>query len=188
MSFNLRYITELKWHSNAWLYFTGDRQDGAAAGNGSVVEAVFLPRDFNGTTAAKHAQVDGSTWHTASFHPSWGVNIDRHNDNCSPVFYKMPLGIMSRMFKMFIFRQVFVIWAPGFDNASGCYRLWCSVLNCKINATLWPLRGTSMKTAYFAIFKIYVHRHMHAWHVFKMLLLWFDGNGYLCRDTKIGNG
>ena len=92
MSFNLRYITELKWHSNAWLYFTGKRQDGAAAGNGSAVVAMSLPPDFNGTTAAKHAQVDGSTWHTGSFHPSWGVNIDRHNDNCLPVFYKNAIG------------------------------------------------------------------------------------------------
>ena len=39
----------------------GERQDGAAAGNGSAAVATLLPPDFNGTTAGKHAGVDGST-------------------------------------------------------------------------------------------------------------------------------
>ena len=170
----------------------GKRQDGPAAGNGSVAVATLLPPDFNGTTAGKHARVDGSTRHTASFDPSWGVHIDRHNDNCLSVVYKMPSGTISRMSKTCLCRQIFVIWVPAVDDASGRYRLWCSVLNRKINTALWPSRGTPMKTAYcrlcIAIFATYVHRHTYVWHVLKMQLLWFDGNGYLCRDTKISNG
>ena len=81
--------------------------------------------------AGKHARFDGSTWHTASLHPSWEVNINRHSDNCISVVYKMPSGTISRMSKMCICRQIFVIWAPAVDDASGRYRLLCSVLNCK---------------------------------------------------------
>ena len=40
---------------------TGERQDGAAAGNGFATVATLLPPDFNGTTAGKHARVDEST-------------------------------------------------------------------------------------------------------------------------------
>ena len=76
--------------------WTGERPDDAAAGNGSAAVATVLLPDFNDTTAGKHARVDGSTWHTTSFHPSWGVNIDRHNDNCLPVVYKMLSGTISR--------------------------------------------------------------------------------------------
>ena len=49
---------------------TGERQDGAAAGNGSAAVATLLPPDLNGTTAGKHARIDGSAWHTVSFYPS----------------------------------------------------------------------------------------------------------------------
>ena len=28
----------------------------------------------------------------------------------------------------------------------------------------------------------------YVWHVFEVLLLWFDGNGHLRRDIKLGNG
>ena len=37
---------------------TGERLDGSAAGNGSAAVATLLLPDFNGTTAAKHAQFD----------------------------------------------------------------------------------------------------------------------------------
>ena len=54
---------------------------------------------------------------------------------------------------------------PAVDEASGRYSLWCSALNCKINITSWPSRGTPMKTAYrrlcIAILAIYVHRHLY---------------------------
>ena len=54
----------------------------------------------------------------------------------------------------------------------------------------WPARGTPVWPAYrrlcIEVFVIYVCHHTYVWHVFKMILLWFDGNGYLCRDTKIG--
>ena len=74
----------------------------------------------------------------------------------------MPSGTISRMSKMCVCRQICVIWAPDVD-ASGRNRLWCSVLNCKINTALWPSRGTPMKTAYcrlcIAIFAIYARRY-----------------------------
>ena len=69
---------------------TGERQeDGAAAGNGSAAVATALRPDFNGATAGKHVRIDGSTRHTASFYPSWEVNIDRQNDNTLPVVYEI---------------------------------------------------------------------------------------------------
>ena len=89
---------------------------------------------------------------------------------------------------MRICRQIFVICARAVYDANGRYSLWCSVLNCKINTPSWLSRGSPMKTAYrrlcIAIFAIYVRRHMYVWHACKMKLLWFDGNGYLCRYTK----
>ena len=124
--------------------FTGERQDGAAAGNGSAAVATLLPPDFHGATAGKHARIDGSTWHTASSYPNWEVNIDRQNDKSLLVVYKISHRTMSRMSKMCVHRQIFVIWAPAVDDASGRCSLLCSVLNCEINTTSWPSRGTPM--------------------------------------------
>ena len=42
-------------------HVAGERQDGAAAGNGSAAVATLLAPDFNGNTAGKYARVDGST-------------------------------------------------------------------------------------------------------------------------------
>ena len=194
--FCFRHFTAFHYHHYARLLtateYTGERQDGAAAGNGSAAVTTLLPPDFNGATAGKHTRIGGSTWHTASFYPSWEVNMDRQNDNSLPVVYKIAYRTISRMSQMCVSRQVFVIWAPDVDDASGWCSLLCSVLNCKINTTSWPSRGTPVWTAYrrlcIAVFVIYVCHHTYVWNVFKMLLLWFDGNGYLCRDTKIGNG
>ena len=119
----------------------GERRDGAVAGNGSAAVARLLPPDLNGTTAGKHARVYESTWHTASFSPSWEVNVDRHSDNCLSVVYKMSPRTISRVPKMCVRRQIFMIWAPV-DDASGRYSLWCSALNCEINSTSWPSKGT----------------------------------------------
>ena len=122
----------------------GERQDGAAAGNGSAAVATLLQPDFHGATAGKHARINGSTWHTASFYPSWAVNIDRQNHNSLPVVYKISHRTISRMSKMCVYRSIFVIWAPAVDDASGRWSLLCSVLNWKINTTWWPSRGTPM--------------------------------------------
>ena len=87
-----------------WLHgITGERQDGAAA------VATLLPPDLNGATAGKHARIDGSAWHTASFYPSWEVNIYRPNDTSLPVVYKISYRTISRMSKMCVYRQIFVI-------------------------------------------------------------------------------
>ena len=98
-------------------------------------------------------------------------SIHRHNNNCVPVVYKMPSGTISRMSQMCVSRQIFVIWAPAVDDASGRYRIWCSLPNVKINTVLWPSRGTPLKTAYcrlcIAIFTIFAQRHTYVWHVLK---------------------
>ena len=44
-----------------YYYTIGERQDGAATGNGSAAVATLLPPDFHGATAGKHARIDGST-------------------------------------------------------------------------------------------------------------------------------
>ena len=126
------------------IYITGERHDGAAPGNGSATVTTLLPPDFHGATAGKHARIDGSAWHTASFYPSWEVNIDWLSDNSLPVVYKISHLTISRMSKMCVYRQIFVIWAPAVDDASGRCSLLCSVLNCKINTAWWPSRGTPM--------------------------------------------
>ena len=154
----------------------GNKVHGGEAGrwcrwNGSTTVETLLPPDFNGTTAGKHARVDGSTWHTASFYPSWEVNIDRHNDNCLPVVYKMSSRTISSMSKMCVSREIFVIWAPLSMMGVAATNYDVLVLNCKINTTSLPSRGTSMKTAYrrlcIAIFAIlYVRRYTYLWHVF----------------------
>ena len=58
---------------------------------------------------------------------------------------------------MYVCRQIFAV----IDDASGRYSLWGSVLNCQINTTSSPSRGTPMKTAYrkpcTVIFVIYAH-------------------------------
>ena len=185
-------LLEILWTGFSLCSSTGERQNGAAPGNGSAAVTTLLPPDFNGATAGKHARIGGSTWHTASFYPSWEVNMDRQSDNSLPVVYKIAYRTISRMSQMCVCRQVFVIWAPAVDDASGRCSLLCSVLNCKINTTPLPARGTPVWRAYrrlcIEVFVIYVCHHTYVWHVFKMILLWFDGNGYLCRDTKIGNG
>ena len=123
---------------------TGERQDGAAAGNGSAAVTTLLPPDFHGATAGKHAPMDGSTWHTASFYPSWEVSIDRQNDRSLFVGYNISHRTISRMSKMCVYRQIFVIWPPAVDDANGRCSLPFAVLNCKINTTSWPSRGTPM--------------------------------------------
>ena len=94
------------------------------------------------------ARANESTWHTAPFYPSREVNIDRHNNNCLPVVYKMSSITISRNSKMCACRQIFVIWDPIVDDANGHYSLWCSELNCKISTILGSPRGTPMKTEF----------------------------------------
>ena len=79
-------------------------------------------------TAGKNARVDESTWHAASSIPVKSL----------PVVYKMSSRTISRMSKMCVYRQIFMIWAPAVDETSGHNSLWCYALNCKINTTLWP--------------------------------------------------
>ena len=100
--------------------------------------------DFHGATAGKHAPIDGSTWHTASFYPSWEVNIDRQNDKSLLVVYNISHRTISRMSKMCVYRKSFVIWSPAVDDASGRCSLLFAVLNWKIYTTSWPSRGTQM--------------------------------------------
>ena len=148
----------------AWSCNTGERQGGAAAGNGSAAVATLLPPDFNGTIADKHARVDESTWHTASSYPSWEVDVDRDNNNSLSVVYKMSSRTISHMYKMYVCRQISVVWAPVVD-ASGRYSLCCSVYH------IMSFKRTPMKTAYrrryIAVFAIYAHRHTYVWHVLK---------------------
>ena len=40
------------------ILFMGERQDGAATGNGSPAVVTLLPPNFSGTTTGKHPRVD----------------------------------------------------------------------------------------------------------------------------------